>query len=45
MGPGGYPFSLGTFDKLNDEVEKMVRMVSSELFLRSQIEEDSEDIE
>ena len=47
MKDGGYPFSLGTYDKLNDEGEKMVRMAAaSDLSFRSEIEEeDSKDIE
>jgi cation diffusion facilitator CzcD-associated flavoprotein CzcO len=46
MKDGGYPFSLGTHDKLNDAGEQFVRMTSTAWFLGyNQLDEDSEDSE
>jgi cation diffusion facilitator CzcD-associated flavoprotein CzcO len=45
MKDAGYPFSLGTYDKLNDAGEKMVRMSLAVLYARFQPKTDSEDIE
>jgi hypothetical protein len=45
MKDGGYPFSLGTYDELNDKGEEMLRMTAADDNARYQLEENSEDIE
>jgi hypothetical protein len=46
MKDGGYPFSLGTQDQLNDAGEQFVRMMSTASFLGyQQVDDDSEALE